>query len=239
MHIAKPITPVLIPGMEGTGLLFAPFVRALPEWVKPVVVAYPGDHPLDYAGHLKCVMAALPNDEPFVLLGESFSGPLALIAAARKPKGLRGVILSATFVNWPSVLTVWIARLAVTLGVFRLKSTQLFSRIILGEKASIELRALFSKALSRLTPTVLAVRAKAVMTVNCMEELRSCPVPVLTLVAKRDRIVCRSCGEEMQRLRPDIEITRFDAPHLILQMATADAVERICRFLAAVQTENR
>ena len=29
------------------------------------------------------VMAALPADEPFVLLGESFSGPLALMAASK------------------------------------------------------------------------------------------------------------------------------------------------------------
>jgi pimeloyl-[acyl-carrier protein] methyl ester esterase len=229
------ITLVLLPGMDGTGLLFAPFVRALPDWVKPVVVAYPGDRPLDYAGHLELVMAALPVDGPFVILGESFSGPLALMVAARRPKGLRGVILAATFVTWPLGLPVWLARLAVSCGVFRAKSTRLFLRIVLGKNATVELKGLFPAALARLTPEVLAARARAVMAVNCTEELRSCHVPVLTLVAERDRIVGRRSPELMQQVRPDLELARFDSPHLILQLATDEAVERICRFLAGTR----
>jgi pimeloyl-ACP methyl ester carboxylesterase len=234
MLVAQPISLVLLPGMDGTGLLFAPFVRALPEWVKPVVVSYGGAQPLDYVGHLEQVMAALPHAEPFVILGESFSGPLALMAAARRPKGLCGVILSATFIDWPLLLPVWTARLAVALGVFRLKSTPFFFRTVLGKNASAELKELFPVVLARLTPETLAARAKAVMTVDCTEELRTCPVPVLALISDRDRIVSSQCGERMQRIRPDLEITRFDAPHLILQLATAAAVERVCRFLATV-----
>lgn len=237
MTARQSITLVLLPGMDGTGLLFAPFVRALPDWVKPVVVSYPGDRPLDYNGHLEIVMVALPIDEPFVILGESFSGPLALMVAARRPKGLAGVILSATFITWPLVLPVRIARLAVSLGIFSLKSTRLFFRLVLGKNASSELKALFRVVLARLTPTVLAARARAVMAVNCTEELRSCPVPVLALVSDRDRIVSRRCPELMQRVRPDMEITRFDSPHLILQLATADTTERICRFMATVREE--
>lgn len=219
--------------MDGSGLLFAPFVRALPEWVKPLVVSYPGERPLDYPGHLQIVMKSLPVREPFFILGESFSGPLALMAAARRPKGLRGVILCATFVSWPMEIPLWMARLVVGCGVFRLKSTRLFQRIVMGKGATAELRALFAAVLARLSPEVLAARARAVMGVNCGEELRSCPVPLLALVAERDRIVSSSCLEEMHRVRPDMAITCFESPHLILQSATPDAVERICRFMAA------
>lgn len=230
-----PITLVLLPGMDGTGLLFAPFVRELPEWVKPVIVSYPVDRPLDYQGHLELIMAALPVDEPFVLLGESFSGPLALMAAARRPKGLCGVILCATFVSWPLPLSPLVARLFVSLGIFRLKSTRLFFRIVLGKNASVELRELFPVALSRLTAAVLSARARAVMTVNCSDELRTCRVPLLALVAKRDRIVSNCCPELMERIRPDMEIVDFDSPHLILQLATENAVSHVCRFLESVQ----
>jgi pimeloyl-ACP methyl ester carboxylesterase len=217
--------------MDGTGLLFAPFVRALPEWVKPVVVSYPGDRPLDYAGHLEIVMAALPEGEPFVILGESFSGPLALMAAARKPKGLCGVILCATFVTWPMTVPVLVAKLAVRLGLFRLKSTRIFSRLVMGNGVTSELRGLFPVVLERLTPEVLAVRARAVMDVDCREELRGCHVPVLAMVSERDRIVGKHCPALMKQVRPDLEMTGFDSPHLILQLDTARAVELICRFL--------
>jgi len=235
MNGTPPITLVLLPGMDGTGLLFAPFVRALPEWVKPLVVSYPGDRPLDYQGHLELVMAALPAREPFVLLGESFSGPLALMVAAQRPRGLRGVILCATFIGWPLPLPPFAAGLIVSLGIFRLKSTRLFFRIVLGKNASPELRELFPQALARLTPQVLAARARGVMEVNCLEELRSCPAPLLALVADRDRIVDHRSPELMQLIRPDMEMVHFDSPHLVLQLATLEAVRHICRFLESVR----
>lgn len=234
MSMARPVTLVLLPGMDGTGLLFAPFVRALPAWVQPLVVSYPPDRPLDYQGHLDIVMAALPRDEPYFLLGESFSGPLALMAATMRPKGLRGVILSATFVSWPLPLAPLLARVVVALGLFRLKATRLFCRIVLGKNATKELKELFPVVLARLTPEVLSARARAVMAVDCSAELRACPVPLLALVADRDRIVSGRCPELMQIIRPDMEVVHFDSPHLILQLATAEAVRQICRFVEAV-----
>lgn len=228
------ITLVLLPGMEGTGSLFAPFTRALPDRVKPVVVSYPADRPLDYAGHLKIVMASLPVDEPYFLLGESFSGPLALMAAARHPRGLRGVILSATFVTWPLPITRSVARAIVSLGLFRLKTTRLFLRILLGRNTPDELRTLFTEALTHLEPEVLSARARAVMGLDCMAELHHCPVPLLALVADHDRILPGVCSELIHRIRPDAEIVHFRAPHLILQCAPVPAAGLICGFMDAV-----
>jgi pimeloyl-ACP methyl ester carboxylesterase len=180
-------------------------------------------------------MAALPVEQPFVLLGESFSGPLALMAAARHPKGLRGVILCATFVNWPLPLATSIAGLIVSMGLFRLKSTPLFLRILLGRNATDELRALFSGALAGLKPEVLAARARAVMNVDCTAELRECRVPILAMVADNDRIVAGRCPELIHRIRPEAEIKHFRSPHLILQCATPEAVSCICRFAESVR----
>lgn len=39
---------VLLPGMDGTGFLFEPFVNALPSGINPIVVAYPTNKPLSY-----------------------------------------------------------------------------------------------------------------------------------------------------------------------------------------------
>src|SRR5690349_15943355 len=80
---------------------------------------YPADEPLDYEQLLPQVLAALPSDRPFVLLGESFSGPLAVMAAATRPVGLLGVILCATFVRNPLWLRpAWLRHFARPL-VFR------------------------------------------------------------------------------------------------------------------------
>lgn len=238
MSSIRPTTLVLLPGMDGTGCLFAPFLKELPDWVKPIVVSYPTDQPLDYKGHLDIVMAALPVDRPFVLLGESFSGPLALMAAAQHPKGLCGVILCATFVTWPLPLPSSIAALFVSLGLFRLKSQPLFLRILLGRNATYELRSLFSAALARLKPETLTARARAVMDVNCSVELRECRVPILTMVADNDRIVAGRCSELIHHIRPDTENVHFRSPHLILQCDTIEAVKHICRFVELIRKKS-
>jgi hypothetical protein len=57
-----------------------------------LVVAYPKDVPMNYDELETLVTAALPTDRPFVLLGESFSGPAAVAAsvAADPSAGMRG-----------------------------------------------------------------------------------------------------------------------------------------------------
>ena len=63
---------VLLPGMDGTGELFAPLVQALNPAVSTIVVRYP-DESLDYPEHERVAVAALPTDRSYVVLGESFS----------------------------------------------------------------------------------------------------------------------------------------------------------------------
>ena len=83
---------VLIPGLDGTGDLFAPFVAALGE-VDTQVISYPPDRAMDYAEHEAHVRSLLPREGEYVLLAESFSGPVGIAIAASNPAGLRGLIL--------------------------------------------------------------------------------------------------------------------------------------------------
>ena len=231
MRSTKLPTLVLLPGMDGTGMLFAPFLRLLPDEIRPRVIVYPPDRPLDYAGHLELVMAALPTDGPFVLLGESFSGPLALMAAARRPAGLCGVILCATFVTWPLALPRVLVETELALGIFRLKSLRLVQRLLLGTNANHELAQLFFAALDQPTSQVLTARAKAVCRVDCRDALRHCPVPILALVADGDRIIPSRQVALFLAVRPDTLVQRFASPHLILQCKTDEAIGAISRFI--------
>ncbi len=43
MEVRPNLALVLLPGMDGTGRLFARFLRALPEAYLPIVVSYPPD----------------------------------------------------------------------------------------------------------------------------------------------------------------------------------------------------
>jgi pimeloyl-[acyl-carrier protein] methyl ester esterase len=88
--------------MDGTGELFAPLVAALGDAAVPLVIAYPPDQVLGYAALTEWVRARLPCDRPYVLLGESFSGRVAIALAASRPPGLLGLILSCSFSRNPT-----------------------------------------------------------------------------------------------------------------------------------------
>ena len=92
---------VLLPGMDGTGELFADFLTALPSWIVPEVIRYPTDRNLSYAQLQAELRPVLSRSGPFVLLAESFSSPLAVRLAADAPSGLRGLVLCAGFVCPP------------------------------------------------------------------------------------------------------------------------------------------
>src|SRR3984957_19651439 len=113
MSSEEPRTPklVLLPGLDGTGKLFADFLKTLDLGVSANVVPYPADVPLGYDELEHLVRAALPTRGRFVLLGESFSGPLAIRIAADPPPGLSGLILCVTLASYPYTRLAWARRL--------------------------------------------------------------------------------------------------------------------------------
>src|SRR5262245_59650840 len=92
---------VLLPGMDGTGDLFAPLLTALPPSLPAKVVRYPTAEPLGYAQLDGVAKAALPPADDFVILGESFSGPLAISLAAEPPSNLKALVLCCSFARNP------------------------------------------------------------------------------------------------------------------------------------------
>jgi pimeloyl-ACP methyl ester carboxylesterase len=104
-HTSEPRSPrvalVLLPGMDGTASLFSEFSTALGAEFEVIPVSYPSDVPLGYRELEQVARAALPEDKPFVLLGESFSGPIAIAIAASSPPGLLGLVLCCSFARNP------------------------------------------------------------------------------------------------------------------------------------------
>jgi pimeloyl-[acyl-carrier protein] methyl ester esterase len=225
---------VLLPGMDGTGLLFQPFIKALPAHLKPHLVSYPATEPLDYAALLPMVRAALPRDTPFILLGESFSGPLALMAAAEAPPGLRAVVLCASFIQSPVPWLPRALRFFLSPGLFRLAPSSARARALLGDFATPSLRALLDRANATVTPSVMAARARAILDVNASAALRACAVPILYLRAEHDRMVPRECWQLIFDEKPSAKGICLPGPHLLLQALPAAAVKAIEAFAESV-----
>jgi len=227
------VTLVLLPGMDGTGQLFAPFLAALGCEVDVKVVRYPNGEPLGYA-ELEAVARAELPEGPFVLLGESFSGPIAIALAASGSPHLKGVVLCCSFARNPRPLFSGLRSLVGVLPVAAVPFGVL-SRLLLGRFETPELRAALGNALAQVSPATLRARLRSVLTVDVSAQLRASTVPTLYLQATRDQVVPAAASQLVSRLKPSTRMVQFHAPHFLLQTAAAEAAGVVGEFMREVQ----
>lgn len=221
---------VLLPGLDGTGTLFSNLIAALAPEFEPIVVRYPPDVPLGYAESEAIARQLLPGGRPFMLLGESFSGPIAISIAASVPQGLTGLVLCGSFASCPRP---YLARLwpLVRHMPIHSASQSFLSKYFAGRFSSRELHSALEKARGSVAPEVLKARVAAVCAADFSSELRRVRIPILYLRASQDRIVPRAASEKIKQLVPSVRIVDIEGPHYMLQ-ACADAAAAAIRGFA-------
>ena len=209
---------VLLPGMDGTGRLFADFVAALGDGFHTVVVSYPRDRSLSYAELEQLVSSANALSEPFVLLAESFSTPVAIRCAASASENLKALVLCAGFVSSPARGLRRLVALSFGRILFRWSPPSFVLRwLLVGRGADSALMAAIQEALSEVKPEVLATRLRFVL--NCDERmsLRRLELPVLFIRPTQDRLIPDWSYEEIRASNPAVQMIEVNGPHLILQ----------------------
>ena len=225
---------VLLPGMEGTGNLFGPLLKVLPGDIKTQIISYPitgiGE---SYTAYIDYVSSHLPDDEDFVILGESFSGPIAYEIAARKPPHLKGIIFVVTFLESPSVAGVWFGQWSLALWPQALSIPESALRFWLGEEeTSFELIQLLSQAIDKVGINVLQQRLQ--MVGQLKYEHRNIMMPCLYIGAVNDRIVGREVLSLFRSSIPSLNEYLVDGPHTILQHRPQECVNIIGNFLKTI-----
>jgi pimeloyl-[acyl-carrier protein] methyl ester esterase len=223
---------VLLPGLDGTGRLFDSLLDVLPRELDPIIVSFPSAINQDYAALEAHVAGVLPLDRPFVLLGESFSGPLALRLAARGSANLAAIILVASFIVRPVAWLPSVARYLVHPVILRLPGRSLLMRwLLFGKKPPAALVDRAMRCVGSVEPAVLACRIKAALAVDATDAFMRCAVPMLYLGGAQDRLVSSQTAQRLKALRPDLAAVMVDAPHFVLQRAPVAAVSEIVEFL--------
>jgi pimeloyl-[acyl-carrier protein] methyl ester esterase len=227
----KPTTTlVLLPGLDGTEIFFRPLLGALPEWIRPLVVAYPTSGANHYPDLLKIVQTAVEDSQEFYVLGWSFSGPLALMLAAEAGRKVRGVILCASFVRAPLPGLSWF-RFAIVAPVVH--SVRLIHRAagLWSSYSTDSLRRDKAVTLARVPSSVLAVRIRNIIALDAREWLRRCPHPLLYLAGSTDKVVPRRNAAEVVKEFPSTKVVTINGPHLALYTNPGAAVRAIVDFI--------
>jgi pimeloyl-[acyl-carrier protein] methyl ester esterase len=199
------------------------------------VVTYPNDEPRDYAGHEVIARARLPVDRPFVLLGESYSGPIAVSIAASAPPGLIGLVLCCSFARNPRPALSWL-RPFVRFVPTRVPAT-VPGWFLLGGFSTKRLHAALTAAIAQIAPETLRSRLASVMDVDVTAQLARVRVPVLYLRATRDRVVPARVSREVLQSIPTARVVDIEGPHLLLQTAPAMAAQHMKSFVREMAVE--
>jgi pimeloyl-[acyl-carrier protein] methyl ester esterase len=174
------LATILLPGLDGTGRLFRPFLDVLPPTLKPTVIAYPQDVVRHPAELLRMIEASLPSNGPFTAIAESFSGPLALKIAAAHPTQAIAVVLIGGFVRNPvRFLPSWL-RFLIGPYLFRCPPPRfLVRRFLVGPQASSALVREVVDTLRLVAPAVLAARVRDTLSLAAADDVVRCPAALL------------------------------------------------------------
>src|SRR5262245_1459086 len=223
---------VLLPGLDGKGRLLRGFRESIGPHAATILVSYPADRALDYTALEALVRSRLPRRKPFVLLAESFSGPIAIAIAASRPIGLRGLILACSFARNPIPTLASLAPLIRTLPICWAPAA-LLAWPTLGRFATPALLSELRETLSQVPASVIAARLRAVLEVDVSALLAQVGVPILYLRACEDRLVPRSTSGQFVAV-PRTRIAEIEGPHFLLQACPAATSEEVVRFLREI-----
>ncbi|HJQ37712.1 MAG TPA: alpha/beta hydrolase [Thermoanaerobaculia bacterium] len=212
---------VLLPGLDGTGTLFEPLTSTAPPGITPIVIRLP-----ELASYDELLREIRLPIGRFAILGESFSGPLALSIARVYPDRVVAVILCNTFVSPPITRLLRFFPWSV---LFLLPIPRFIIRwFFVGRAASADLVSAVRSAVAATPRRVLAARMHAVFSLP-KPDFRI-EVPVLVLSGKRDALV-KPNVREFQKIGWRVVHKSVDAPHLLLQAAPVEAWREISAFL--------
>lgn len=216
---------VLLPGMNGSSALFTLLLDALGD-IDCQPLTLPERGPQDYHSLSEALSTQL-GTTPFVLLGESFSGPIAYRLALRQPTGLRGMVFAASFLSCPNPALALLKHLPMPQAL----ATQpwLLHALCLGKAADEDILQRVQREIRRLDQTLL--RARLATLAALQAPAQALGLPCLHLWPQQDRLVTSNAAERLAQACSDLRQVRLDGPHFILQTRPQACANAIAEFI--------
>jgi pimeloyl-ACP methyl ester carboxylesterase len=215
---------VLLPGLDGTGDLFRWVLPGLPP---ATVVRYPNDPKLDLDGYVSFARTQI-GKRRVTILGESFSGPVAVKLAAAIPDQVSGLILAATYLRspWPPFL---VRRAAAVNPHQAPKAARDF--FLMGKYQIADVLRAVDRIVSDLTPGLREARLISVASTDVRREFALVTCPVLALHGRSDWVVPPAPMRRAIASKPQAEMQMFRAAHMLLQTRPGETAAAIADFI--------
>jgi pimeloyl-[acyl-carrier protein] methyl ester esterase len=218
------------PGLDGSGFGLRPFCDALKSDFDVTVLQLPNTES-DYERLAEWALSQITSASSFYLLGESFSGPLAIKVAARCGRRVRGLILCATFAHSPVHASAGLRRIVSMLPSMT-PPMSVLSAMLFDRHSSAKWRDEFTATIRAQNVTVAKARVLQALAVDVRSVLSTIESKVLVLQATQDRLLRAGASAEIHEIKIDSSLERIDGPHFLLQTCSDQCVAAIKKYFA-------
>ena len=204
---------LLLPGMDGTGKLFKPFIDNAPKCFDIDFVRLIQEPQISYARQAKEIAQKINN--PVVLIAESYSGMVAMELLKEHPEKIKGVVFVASFIDPPSILSKLSYIVPSKLLSFLRNNSAFVGRFLFGKWGTDELIKLFVDAMLNVDEEVLKYRLTQVASIKPINSkyLTKC----LYLKPSKDFLVSDNASFAFTEVFSNIEIVEVPGTHFLLQ----------------------
>jgi pimeloyl-[acyl-carrier protein] methyl ester esterase len=226
---------ILMPGLDGTGNMFQPFISSLGDEIQPHIISYPSDRYLSYDELSNFALDRLKKiDDQLVLLAESFSGPVAIKLLQDSLPSIKAVIFSATFCGSPKSFLVSLSKFLPVATILKLPiPNAVIKYLCFGYDCSPETIDLFKTTIAKSNAKVLSQRIIEISRLKFKEQNLS-NIPCCYIQAQYDKLVPESAFQSFQQIAPDIQLIKINGPHFILQAKPQECKESIVKFIRKI-----
>lgn len=200
--------------MHGTRKLFSMLLPCLNS--KDIkIVPLPSSGPQNYEQLKEFVKTQLPHED-YILVAESFSGPIAVLLAQERTRGLKALVFVATFVSPPNKLLLSLAEFLPIKMFMKLPFSSLVVRaIMLGPHASKNDVSALKEAIDEVPAKALRLRLRTMRSLSLPRERSS--IPCVYIRPTSDRLIPSRKVAEMHEFFGSLLEREISGPHFVLQ----------------------
>lgn len=208
---------VLLPAFDGTGRMFQPLIKELGDRFEAMPIAYPESGPQDYQSLSDYVLQQIPSGENYILLGESFAGPIVYQIACRDSEHCVAAVFVATYLTnpRPGILSI-LTRLPASLVLKFVSSPAAVRALTLSHRAADSVAGAIAENFASVDETVIKQRLKTIGSINTRPE-ETVEVPAFYIQASDDRLVLPKKLPDFKALCCSLTIDSVEGGHFVLQ----------------------
>ena len=216
---------ILLPGLDGTGLLFDKLTENLPENVNTEVISYESLEGVTYAEQ-GAELAKRFEDTDIYIVAESYSGRVAYEIYKLLGSRVKGIVFLASFITAPSLLSKLAGFLPVSLlsaNYLSNKLLYLFGFSLMGGKTLVY--PVFT-SLQTAKKRKLKLRLRNIAGLSKQQCLLDCPVTYIR--PSRDLLVSASAVKYLASMCSSFSQVEIEGGHFIAQSNPVACAKVIC-----------